>query len=114
MNYQQYSDNTQQYLICFYEILNQMIADMTNASLSCSLSSADRISASVSLLFILSVLFFRRNIFQDIFYFAVEYITDSCKNVRVETRNRIVLSCVRCNLALRRYVTVFKASLLFF
>ena len=39
MNYQQYSDNTQQYLICFYEILNQMIADMTNASLSCSLSS---------------------------------------------------------------------------
>ena len=39
MNYQQYSDNTQQYLICFYETLNQMIADMTNASLSCSLSS---------------------------------------------------------------------------
>ena len=39
MNCQQYSDNTQQYLICFYEILNQMIADMTNASLSCSLSS---------------------------------------------------------------------------
>ena len=39
MNCQQYSDNTQQYLMCFYEILNQMIADMTNASLSYSLSS---------------------------------------------------------------------------